>query len=355
MRNLARLHADARRRSEAVEAYRAAVEAGERLCAEYGRTTANVDVLAGALLGQADAMHGPTGEKAVALLERALSLQLAADAEDEDPDHLQTLGEVYLNLGSAVASTGRVEAALEIFNSGIEHFRRVAADFPEVPAFTSLYTDLLISAATARTELHRDLDEIIETMSAAVEIKRELAAAHPEVVDYAYRLSLALNNLAVSYFLRGDTETCRRLSVESERQGRRAIAQGPGEPSHVRALDMAQFSLAELSLIEGDHAGAAALLDEIEGRGLDEIFGHRSLGEGYARCASLALEDETLSPEARAELSERNAQRGLDHLAHAVELGFNDMGFLEQSEQIEILRASPYFADVVEAARHRDP
>ncbi len=354
-RNLARLHADAGRRDAATEAYRAAIEAGEQLCAEHGSTPAHVDVLADVLMSCADALHGPTGEKAVALLERALALQLGVTAESEDPDHLETLGEVYLNLSSALASTGRLEASLEISRSGLELLERVAANFPEVPAFTSLHTDLVVSTATVEAQLGHDLDPVLDAMHAAVETKRALVASHPEVVAYAHRLALALNNLAVTLLLRGDSEAFGELMAESEQQARRAVELGPGEPDHVRALDMAQFGLAEMHLQQGAHLEAAGLLEQIEARGLDEIFGHRGLGEGYARCAALAGDDGSFTPSERAELTEHHARHAVEHLARAVALGFDDLEFLEQAAELESLRSSPDFAALLESARTQRP
>ena len=89
---------------------------------------------------------------------------------------------------------------------------------------------------------------------------------------------------------------------------------------------MAQFSLAELNLLDGLHAGAGALLEEIEERGLDELFGHRGLGEGYARCASLASDDGSLAPVERDDLVARHTRRGIEHLSRAIELGYDDLG-----------------------------
>jgi tetratricopeptide (TPR) repeat protein len=144
--------------------------------------------------------------------------RLARTLREEPEERARVLN----NLGLALSEMGRREEALQAAQEAVEIRRRLAAQHPD--AFLPDLAGSLLNLGKALSEMGRRA-EALQAAQEAVEIRRRLAAQHPDA--FLPDLAASLNNLGAMLSEMGRREEALQAAQEAVEIRRRLAAQHP--------------------------------------------------------------------------------------------------------------------------------
>jgi tetratricopeptide (TPR) repeat protein len=216
------------------------------------------------------------------------------------------LAQSYHNLGVLLATTGRPREAEAAYAEALALQKRVAADFTDVPGFQNDVAGTLGSLA-------------------------ELAQA------------------------RRDWRQARVLLEEALPYHRRALKANAKHPAYRRFFHDNRSALALTLVRLGDHAAAAAAVEELT------RFGDKPADDSYKAsgflclCVSLAEKDAKLPAPRRKALADAYAARAVQLLGEAVAHGKKDVAKVKNDTDFDPLRARPDFQRLLAELEKKTP
>jgi serine/threonine-protein kinase len=183
----------------------------------------------------------------------------------------------------------------------LELAQALARDYPSVRAYLARLADSHNSLGTFFTDHNRNA-EGEEQYNEAQTVWRALIKETPSEPVYHSDLGMCLGNISVHYRRRDDLVGSRRVLDEALASHDRALALEPGHALYRKNALLDNWRLADIALLQGDHAAAVAAGEkalDLSAKPVEDFYNH-------AVCCSQAIaraeKDAALSRARRAEV-----------------------------------------------------
>jgi tetratricopeptide (TPR) repeat protein len=301
------------------------------------------------------------------------------------PQYRKDLAETHNNLGVLLVNTGRPKDAEGAFRDGLDLYKGLAAEFPDVP----MYRDGLAvkhmnlghllqdtghpkEAEVAYREA-RDLQkQLVEKYSTVPEYRRTLAntqvnlgillrdtgrpqeaeAAYHDALDLFKRLATdsrnvpdyqndvgnTLDELGELARRRKDYPAALRLLEEAEPYLKKALDANPRNPVYRHRFCENRQWLGATLLELGEHAAASTAAAELARIAAEPASDAYKAACFFSRCIPLAEKDAKLPQARRQELAKSYGDRAVQALRQALAKGYQDAAQLKKDKDLDPLR-----------------
>jgi eukaryotic-like serine/threonine-protein kinase len=317
LNNLGILMSEAGRRDEAEAHFREALALLELLLAgdpalpaarwQMARTEANLAVLLRA--------SGRDGE-AESRLRRALELQnhLAADFPGV-PEYRHELAAILNNLGLLLTTTGRPQPAADALGRASELRQRLAAEFPNYPDYVQKLAVTRVNLALALEQ--SDQGAASRAYRDALVLQAELTSRFPMVAEYRIALGRTSYTMARLTLRDGDLAAARALLEEAVLHHRTALELDDRSRTCREYLRDDHGVLAIVLIRLKEHALAAQSAADLPRVLPDSGLEYARAAGFLVQCCHLARQDETVAEPLRALHGEPYLQEAVDLLRQA--------------------------------------
>jgi hypothetical protein len=182
-----------------------------------------------------------------------------------------------------------------------------------------------------------------------------VAADFPAVPHFQNDVAGTLGSLAELAQARRDWPQARVLLDEALPHHQRALKANPKHPAYRRSFRDNRSALASTLVRLGDHAAAAAAVEELA------RFGDKPADDSYkaagvlSLCVALAEKDAQLPPPRRKALADTYAARAVQRLREAVAHGNKDVAKMKNDTNLDPLRARPDFQQLLAELEQKAP
>jgi serine/threonine-protein kinase len=337
--NLVELFQGRRRWADADREARRAQDLLERLVAAFPEAPLHQQELArcldrhGMLLAY---MNQP--ERAEKSWQRAIALQeeLVARFPDQ-PVYRQELARSHENLGILLSGLNRLDLAERNYQTAIGIIEALAKEHPETERYRSEATVYRSNLASLLGALGRWQDAKKSWQELAALQRQQLARS--DSIHTRVGLGQTLKTLAQLETDRHQLADAQRSWEEAIRHQRAAVEADPGSATYHKDLVRYYFALMDVVLQRGDHAEAAKLEQELQQASVSQLPDLPRLAVLLSKCIKLAGDDTKLSVQKREELAASYGRQAVGLLRQAVRAGYQDVAYLENSKELEPLRA----------------
>ncbi len=271
--------------------------------------------------------------KATAIREKA------AEKSPGDLENVKELARNYHAIGTRLAGTGEFAKAEPLLRRAVELSDRLAAARPDLPAYRSGPSPLLLLNLALLLRDTRRLAESEKFFLRALTYYEKLAADFPTVAEHRERIAFTsqlLANLRLYHL-----QQFQPARHDAERAIRYLLPLTQADPKNtvVRRRLRENYSLLAESLIRlGEHREAAATADKLPPLFPDAWQERLSAGWFLARCVPLLERDARLAESERQTLREDYAGRAVGRLREVVQRGWKDVEFLRKDPGLAAVR-----------------
>lgn len=275
----------------------------------------------GQLLGRHATREGEGNEEAERALERTVELgEAMVAASNSGPADRAALAIARGNLAGAYRRAKKWTLAEESYARARRELEELVASFPETLGY-KLELATICNQEALLLEYQKKLDGVEEACGRTVAILEDLTAKAPGDALLWARLGTARSNLGSPFLARGERAKTQALLVKSMDAFRRASALSPENREVFRELVNNGKNLAYVRRLEGDHAGAAAVVEELMGEFPSEPYPAQIAAVQIALGVPLVRDSVELDEQERKELCEEYAKRAMDALREALRRG----------------------------------
>ncbi len=261
-------------------------------------------------------------------------------------DVLRNKAVMFRNRGDVLLAQGKLKAAREAYQQGMEISRRLAqADPTKARAQLGLGVSYDKLGDVAQKE--GDLKAAREAYQQSMEISRRLAQADPTNAQAQRDLSVSYNNLGIVALQEGDLKAAREACQQGMEISRRLAQADPTNAEAQRGLRLSYERLGDVALQEGDLKAAREAYQqgmEISRRLAQadptNVQAQRDLSISYNRLGDVAQKEGNLKAAREAyqqdmEISRRLAQTDPTNAQAQRELfvSYNNLGIVAQKER----------------------
>jgi eukaryotic-like serine/threonine-protein kinase len=257
-----------------------------------------------------------------------------------NPDLVSHLATLRLNLGQLYAQVPQpAEASIEYAQAAalFEELarQRVADDklwqeLPDTYWNQALVFQGLGQGSSAERSMRR-----------SVAVARKIVAAHADQPDAIAKSAKIEANLAVLPTIK--PEESLNLLREAVRWQRAALALAPKNGDLARDLGSYSLALMDRLVDQGYHAEVAKEAEALAHEVVFMWLGWPNVAGKVSRCVRLVRTDKNLTEDQKAKLASAYGQQALDLLQKAVDAGYKNVAFLQDSPDLEVLRTDLEF------------
>lgn len=326
--------------------YRLAIEALKKL-PESADISAKV---ATARTNRAAALRllGRTGE---ALTEHQASIEAWRELVKIDPlaANWDGLASALQNLAALANSQKQVDLAVTSSREVVSIRRNIAAALPQVPEHQAKLANglnALGASLTARGISLLRLDRRLEAEASFQEgesLWSRLVSKHPDVPEYQAGLARVSGNWASLWSQVGKHREAADKLNQALISLNLALAKEPNRPDFKERFRHNRFRAAEAHIALRDHAEAIRAIDSavaVAFKPADDCYTAAVLS---AQCVRLAETDKDLSPIQRGERQKTYADRVVPHLTKSTESGHQNMASLLGNQVFDVVRGRADF------------
>lgn len=258
----------------------------------------------------------------------ALAIRTAlVETDPRNPEYRVALGQSQINCGYLLGSLNRNADAIAMLEGGVETFRFLSTDFPDVP----LYGNGLHSAAmNLASNLHgeRRFEESEHFYRVALDAARALHEKHPKSAEYAASFANATIGFSNVFLAKGDASATLAQVAQGERLLEGPLQEQPKNPRFLYYLVSARVFRGKAQLALADFEGALRTVENFpQGRVAAETNGIRQM---------LAILGECVSRSADPDVASKAAQ-----LAEGLFVRLETVGFANWSEVWAVPQIAP--------------
>jgi serine/threonine protein kinase/tetratricopeptide (TPR) repeat protein len=355
--NLAVLFKNTSRPAQAEESYMEAIAIQEQVAAAEA-TPERFDQLARHLMNLGNLLKVVRPQEAQGHFETALGhyrrLTEKYPKHPRAPGHRLQLARTLDNLAGLWLQIGQRKKAKALLTEAEAITRRLAAEFPK-------RLDYRLEQARACNLLAIVLDGDGQGLEAetlfreSIALYRQLAAEAPGAADYHFELGAALGNLGIRLHARGDANQARGLLEEALPHYAIALKANDKHPAY-RSGYLRHRRVHVLCLLDlGEHGAAAVAAERIAKAGDNPAQDCCQAAALLARCVTLAASDQQLAESERKKMAAAYGDRAMALLRQAVKQGWRNGAALQNSKDLEPLRARVDFKELIEELDARQP
>jgi tetratricopeptide (TPR) repeat protein len=258
-------------------------------------------------------------------LEAARDLQSElGDAFPSAPDFRQQLSITLVYLAQVMQDRGKLPEAIDILSQAVDVREKLAA--------SSSRRDYQDDLASARNTLGNAfkranrLGEAATAFTAALAGWKDLAAAAPNIPEYANGAAGAMVNLAQVRQLENNASAARKLLEDAVPFHQAALKAEPRNLTFRRYYRNNRESLMHTTLMFADHVAAAAAANDLARCDVQAPTDAVNAAWAFARCSAVVEKDESLSTPERSAKAKEYRDQSVEMLRKAAELGYRDDG-----------------------------
>jgi tetratricopeptide (TPR) repeat protein len=256
------------------------------------------------------------------------------------------LASCHINLGVLFSRQGHSDSALECYEKARDMQEKLVGLDPSHPWFRKELGLTLFNIGTLYGRKN-NRDEERKAFQKARTLQEALVRAEPDNLDFRSDLGRTLNNLGINLWVtrhEGEARTVLHQAIDNSRV---TLERAPGVLAYREVLNAHYGVLAEVEWRLGHHAESVEATLERQKLWPDDPAQLFSSGCELARAAALIGKDKLeLSPEEHA-LRRRYIGLVLNSLSRAVACGFRDLDRLEKEANLDLVRDTAEFHDLL--------
>lgn len=254
------------------------------------------------------------------------------------------------NLGHVLAASTHPDQAVALHRHAEQVLNKLARDFPRHSTYrnelAATHNSLAAVLAVSRPPV-RDLVAAEREWQKSEALFADLAALHPEVLDYRFGLGSVRCNLAWLQTRKRDWGRARSAYEAGIEELANALRKRPRDPRCLEALRRHHPTLAWVYLRLSQFDQALRACSEFPGYHPDRKEGCVAAARWLARQAKTLGENDGLTPEQRDELALRFNRQAIEYLREALQQHRANSAPWKDDPDFQLLRSSPEFAALV--------